>query len=282
MKIILAKSAGFCYGVKRAIKLAEQTLKTKPKPIQMIGDLVHNEFVVTNLKKLGLVMLNNLKDLKRGSFIIQSHGLPQKLIKKLSRRNLSIIDTTCPKVKKTAYLAQYLEKNGYQIVIFGDKNHDEIKTISSTLKNGPLIIKNITEINKIRKNNKIGLLSQTTKSDDEFYQLVNQLIPMTKNLKYFNTICPASQARQREAKDLAKKVDLMLVIGSTKSANTLRLFQICKNYKPLTYLIESDNFIKKKWLKKIKTVGLTAGASTPDFVIKNVVKKLKLLSTYSL
>lgn len=279
MKIILARSAGFCYGVKRAIKLTKEALKNKPKPIQMIGDLVHNEFVVSSLKKQGLLVLNNLKDTKKGSFIIKSHGLPQNVIDRLSQKdNLTIIDTTCPNVKKAIKLAQFLEKEGYRVVIFGDKNHSEVKAISGSLKKKPIVIKNSKDFNKIKKKNKIGLISQTTQSDEEFCQIAIDFAKKIKDFKYFNTICPATQLRQKEANILAKKVDLILVIGSTKSANTKRLYQICQKQNKLTYLIQSDKFIKEKWLKNAKMVGLTAGASTPDFVIKNIIKKITTLT----
>lgn len=274
MKIISAKSAGFCYGVKRAVKLTEEALKTKPKPIQMIGNLVHNEFVVWDLKNKGLKILTDFKKLESGSFVIKSHSLPRQLNEKIAKKNVMIVDATCPNVKKSIEKAKSLENNGCRVVIFGDEHHDEIKAISGNLKNKPLVIKSHKEINKIKSGEKIGLLSQTTQSYDEFLKIVGELTKKVKDLKYYNTICPATRIRQNEAKKLAKKVDLMLVIGSTTSANTSRLYQICKNINRLTYLVESDNFIKKHWFKNCEKVGLTAGASTPIFLIKRSIKKI--------
>ncbi len=278
MQIELAKSAGFCFGVKRALALVEKNIKLTKKPIMMYGHLVHNEEVIKKLISKGINIVNTLQNAHQGTLIITAHGISPKIKKELSRRReLDLIDTTCPKVLNVHNLAKLLRDEKRQILIFGDPNHKEVLGIKGAAGDKSVVFSFIEELHKlnISKNIKYGLVAQTTKDLKKFKELEKKLREKISNIKIFNTICKTSREKQNDARRLAKKHNMILVVGSKTSANTTRLYEICFKINPNTYFINTVKGLKKEWFKNKTSVGITAGASTPDWVIDKVVKKVR-------
>lgn len=273
MQIILSKYAGFCYGADLAYKITERLVKEGKYPIYMLGEIVHNKDVVNKLKKAGVKTIENLNKIidKKGILLIRAHGTTQEIIEKARQNKLKIADATCPNVKKVHQLAKFLLKNKYKIVLLGDRGHDEVLSIASSVGNNLIIVESESEAEKLPDFPKIGFLSQTTQSPEKFINIAKILKKKTKEIKFFNTICNDTTSRQKEVKELAKKVNLMIIVGGKNSANTKRLFETSSKIVK-TYHIEKVNEIKESWFKNIKKVGITTGASTPKWVINKIIK----------
>ena len=278
MQIELAKSAGFCFGVKRALALVEKNINQMKKPIMMYGNLVHNEEVIKKLISKGINIVDTFKNARKGTLIITAHGLSPKIKKELSeRRKLDLIDTTCPKVLNVHNLAKLLRDEKRQVLIFGDPNHKEVLGIKGAAGDRSVVFSFMEELQKLNiiKNIKYVLVAQTTKDFKKFKELEKKLREKITNIKIFNTICKTSREKQSDAKRLAKKHGIILVVGSKISANTTRLYEVCFKINPNTYFINTAKELKKEWFKNKTSVGITAGASTPDWVIDKVVKKAR-------
>lgn len=272
MKIILAKNIGFCSGVKRAVLIAEKSLKEDKKPIQFLGSLIHNEKVVEKFKKNGVKFIKNLKETEPGALIIQAHGfppLPEDFNKKIIVR-----DATCPLVKRVQNAANSLFEQGHQVIIIGDKNHPEVKGIKGYTGNKTLIIENESQVKKLKRMKKIGVVSQTTQNLDKVNKILNVLRKKAENFQWINTLCPEVQTRQKELGLLLKKADGILVIGSKKSANTGKLVQICQNVKKPVWQVNSLLKIQRINLADVKKLGIVSGTSTPDWEIDKIKKWL--------
>jgi 4-hydroxy-3-methylbut-2-enyl diphosphate reductase len=272
MKTYLSKHSGFCFGVNRAI---EKINRINKNGVYVFGKLIHNPQVVEELEQKGVKIVEDINKINKGKVVITAHGVSDNIIAKLKNKNVKIIDTTCPYVKKVHTITKDLEKKGYKIVILGDKEHTEVKGIIGNLKNY-LVINNTNEINNINPNEKIALVSQTTQSLRKFNNISAKLKFKVRDIKIINTICSATIERQNSAKELAKKADLMLVIGGYNSANTRRLYEICNNITESKY-IETAADLKPEWFKGKEKIGITAGASTPDKIIRDVIERIKLM-----
>ena len=270
-KVELAKYSGFCFGVRRAVKLAETAAKGK-KSIYSLGPLIHNRQEVERLEKKGIHVISNLSKIKSGTVIIRSHGIHPEILKEAKKKKLSIIDATCPLVKKVHELTSSLQKEGYEVIVIGEKNHPEVLALSQIK-----VVERAQDVEKMRKREKVGVVSQTTQTIENFCETVGTLAKKTSELKVFNTICGATVKRQKSAHNLASRVNLMLVVGGYDSANTRRLVEICKKAGTKTHHIETADEIKQSWLKGKKKIGITAGASTPDWIIRDITKKLSSL-----
>ncbi|MEO2065858.1 MAG: 4-hydroxy-3-methylbut-2-enyl diphosphate reductase [Desulfurobacteriaceae bacterium] len=276
MEIKVAKSAGFCWGVKRAVNMAIDTLR-KGKNTYCLGELIHNRREIERLKRLGMKFIDNMENLKRGdTVIIRSHGVSPRIIKELKEKGTSIVDATCPFVKDVHEKAMKLEKEGYPVLILGNPNHPEVIGIAGHLKS-PLIASTLEEVEAIPKMAKLGVVCQTTLNLNFFREAISTLASKVKELKVYNTICSATSIRQKEARNLASKVDVMLIIGGKNSSNTTKLYQISKSVNPRSYHIESKEDIKEEWFREAKSIGITAGASTPKWVIDEIVNYLSTL-----
>lgn len=274
MKVVLAKTAGFCYGVKRAINIAFDATKKGSDDIYTLGPIIHNPQVVEKLKCSGVRPVDSVYSLDTGTVILRSHGVEKNDLKEIKNRSLSIIDATCPFVKKAQGYAQSLSVEGYKVIVVGDADHPEVRSILSYVSGESQIISNTEEVKKVKKTTKIGVIAQTTQSIDNFIKIASELIKKSKEIKIFNTICDTTTIRQLESIELAKKVDCMIIIGGKNSANTKRLALICKEINPKSYHIEVAQDIDFSWFFPSDVIGVTAGASTPDWVIKEVVDKL--------
>jgi len=271
MKARVARKSGFCFGVKRAIQLAEDA--AKQRRICSIGPLIHNEQAVGRLKEKGVEIIDDIKD-ARDAVIIRTHGVPNSVIGELRKKGIEIIDATCPLVKKIQDLAIKLEDEGYRIIVAGEKRHPEIKGILGNLKRG-IVVESTDEARKI-EDGKIAIVSQTTQSRENFNGIVNKIKELNhgKIIRVYDTICNATLERQQAAEELAKESDLMIVVGGRQSGNTKRLYEICKGITDAHH-IEQAGEIRKEWFKNVANVGICAGASTPDEAVKEVIKKVE-------
>jgi len=275
-KITIAKTAGFCFGVKRAYDLTCVNSKDCDN-VFILGKLVHNNDVCLDLKKRGIKEKKSIAQIKDGTVIFTAHGVGPGLYEKAVQNGIKVIDTTCPKVIKAQRLAKAYAEKGCQVLIFGDKNHKEVKSIQEWTKNTAKVISSAEELKKINpdKKKKYVLVSQTTQNVQEFKEIVAWLKKNIKNFEYFNTICPSTDERQSEVRVLAAKNDLVIVIGGPDSANSRRLFEISRELNPKTYFVENAKQLKKNWFGGIKKVAISAGASTPSWIIDEVVSKIK-------
>jgi len=283
MEIKTAKYSGYCFGVKRALKITEQILKenkvNKKIKVFTLGSIIHNSGVSHSLAERGLISVQNLKKIEPGSiFIIRSHGMSPNLIKEIKEKNIKIIDTTCPFVKKAQARAAELGSNGYFVIIIGNKKHPEVMGIRDyILKGNYTVIENKAEAERLPEKEKIGIVVQTTQILDRLIMISGKSLKRTKELIVYNTICDTTRNRQNSTEELAKKVDVMIIVGGKNSANTRNLTSISKKINKKTYHIESNREIKPEWFKKVNKVGISGGASTPVEDILDVKKAIEKL-----
>ncbi len=283
MEIKLVKSAGFCFGVERAIDLAvESSKKYNNKKIFTIGHIIHNNDVVNYLEKrqVEAITPEEAVNIKDSVVILRSHGVEKELLETVKKNNNIIVDAICPYVKKIHKYVDKLKNENYFVIIVGDKGHPEVNAIYSfSDKDNSIIIADEKDHEFIKifekKIKKIGIVAQTTQEFDNFEKICKRLLPLKIELRIFNTICDATSKRQKESIEVAKESDIMIVIGGKHSANTKRLKEICEKIQPDTYHIENEKELEKKWFDNKKTVGITAGASTPSTIIDNVLKAIK-------
>ncbi|NPA50036.1 MAG: 4-hydroxy-3-methylbut-2-enyl diphosphate reductase [Epsilonproteobacteria bacterium] len=273
MKIELASSYGFCYGVKRAIKIAEEN----PGSVTF-GPLIHNKDEINRLKNnFNVGLVENLEEAKKyDTVVIRTHGITKENLKVLKKEGKKIINATCPFVTAPQQIVEKMSKEGYSIVIFGDKNHPEIKGVYSYSVDpkNTFIILDEKEANELPLLSKVAIVAQTTRKPEAFMRICNVLLPKVKELRIFNTICNATFENQDAAAKLAKRADVMIVIGGKNSSNTKQLFNICKNYCKDSYHIENADELKKEWFENKNLCGISAGASTPDWIIQEVIEKI--------
>jgi 4-hydroxy-3-methylbut-2-enyl diphosphate reductase len=267
---------GFCFGVKKSVDLAKNALKEKKDNLYMLGSIINNPQVIKYFTKEGVKLVDNLDEIPEESTVItRAHGISPKMLKKAYQKKLSVVDTTCPYVKKVQKIAQYLHKKNYFIVVYGDKKHPEVLSLLDTIQNDALVINSIIDTEKMITKKKIAFISQTTKNIYNFYELASALLNKTEELRIYNTICKSTMERQKSVLELSNEVDVMLVIGGKESANTTRLAEISKKQGVKTYHIETKNQLKYKWFHPEDKVGITSGASTPDWITNEVIDKLK-------
>lgn len=278
MEVRIADNAGFCFGVKRAMKIAWDELENKSENnIYSLGPLIHNKQAVDRYKEKGLVEMDNLESIPSESkLIIRSHGVAEKVYTESKAKNMEIVDTTCPFVKKIHDIVKDFSKRGYKIIIVGNANHPEIIGINGWCNNEAIVINKLEEIDDITfdPTQIYCVVSQTTANLESFDKIVQKLKTKINNLTVKNTICFATKERQISAIDLAREVDCMVVIGGKHSSNTQKLVNICKDLVP-TFSIETKEELEKEKFAGFKVAGVTAGASTPDWIIEEVINYLK-------
>jgi 4-hydroxy-3-methylbut-2-enyl diphosphate reductase len=281
--IIVAESAGFCFGVKIAVDSAIKAGKELGGAYTN-GPIIHNKQVVQFLESLNVRQLTEDTKLKEGdTVIIRSHGVPPSVERNLKNKGINVIDATCPFVKKVHERVRELVKEGYFVVIIGEKGHPEVIGILGHLEDvggKGIVIENMEELyTKLPKRNKIGIVAQTTQNEDFFEKAVGYIAVNAEEVKIYNTICDATSIRQEEVKKIAPQVDVMIIIGGKHSGNTNRLAQISRSLNPNTYHIEKADELDPEWFKDAKNIGVSAGASTPDWIIKEVVDRLKEITS---
>lgn len=279
MKVSVAKSAGFCFGVRRALKIAHEKACLKEK-VCMLGNIVHNERVVKEIESAGIKKIKKLARGKKRILLIRAHGAAKKTFKKALSFGYKVVDATCPMVKEIHKIAQSIEKKGRKIIVIGDKKHDEVKGIVGQLKGKALVVDKMKNLNPnlLKKIKKVAIVVQSTQNIEETLKIVEKIKSYIGDLKFFNTICRPTRIKQEEVKIMSLKNDIMIIIGSKSSANTKRLYEISRSLNKKSYWIESKNNVRLSWFKGIKRVGVTAGASTPDATTEKVVNYIKEIS----
>ncbi len=274
MEVLLADKAGFCFGVKRAIRTAFDA--ASQGRVFCLGPLIHNPQEVARLREAGVETVEDFSSLRSGdALIIRSHGVPPKILSEARDRGLRIIDLTCPFVSKAQRHAETLSQEGYQVVVVGEKEHPEVRSILGYAGDNAVVVQTADDLPSIRIQTRVGVVAQTTQSYGNFSGIVLKLLSLSKELKVYNTICNSTSERQSAARELSRRADVMLVVGGRNSANTSRLVSVCREEGRTTYHIETADEIRPEWLRGAKSVGVTAGASTPDWIIEDVVKWLR-------
>lgn len=281
MEIEKARELGFCFGVRRAVRLLERAAQ-EPGKIETLGPVVHNQMVVDSLAKLGVTVINSLDQFKGNVLAITTHGVGPGVLAEIQNRQLPLIDTTCPIVRKTQRIAKKLADAGFWVIVFGEAAHPEVKGLLGWAGNKAIATLDAQEISTVNLlPRRLGILSQTTQNQSSFRNFVrdvlSSVLAQVQEISIVNTLCNATLRRQEAALELAKKTELMLVVGGHNSANTRRLAESCSTLVE-TYLVESAAEIKESWLEGKSHIGITAGASTPDQAINEVISRLKLLA----
>jgi len=272
MKLELAESYGFCFGVKRAIKIAEEN-----KNASTYGPLIHNSKEIARLEKdFKVGLASNHESFKAGDkAIVRTHGIVKNELKELKENGVDVVDATCPFVTKPQEIAQEMSEAGYDVVIFGDEAHPEIKGVKSYATYGAIVVTDVKNLEDLSLGNKIALIAQTTRKVENYLDIANYLIPRHKEVRVFNTICNATFENQEAVRKISKKADIMIIIGGKNSSNTKQLFSIACDYCHDSYHIEDEYELDFLWFKDKKYCAISAGASTPDWIIQNVVNTIQ-------
>ncbi len=272
MEIEIAKSYGFCFGVKRAIKIAEENPGSST-----LGPLIHNNMEIERLEKdFNVSLATSLDDVKEGqATVIRTHGIPKDDLKKLKQKGGEVIDATCPFVTKPQQIVEQMSAEGYDIVIFGDVNHPEIKGVMSYATGPVYAVLGVEDVMKLHLKERVALVAQTTRKIEVYNKIINYLVPRHKEVRVFNTICNATFENQDAARELAQRADIMIVIGGRQSSNTKQLYSICKSFCEDSYHVESEIELQKEWFEGKKLCGVTAGASTPEWIIEKIIGKIR-------
>ena len=272
MKIELAESYGFCFGVKRAIKIAEENQNSST-----YGPLIHNSKEIARLDedfKVGLTQ--DYKTFKKDEkAIVRTHGIQKQELEELHKTGVNVVDATCPYVTKPQEIAQDMSESGYSVVIFGDEAHPEIKGVKSYATHGALVVTCSKDLEDVKLKEKVALIAQTTRKVEDYMEVANYLIPRHKEVRVFNTICNATFENQEAVRKISKQADVMIIIGGKNSSNTKQLFSISQDNCKDSYHIEDENELDFEWFKDKKFCGLSAGASTPDWIIQNVINSIE-------
>lgn len=271
----LAGEVGFCFGVKRAINLTEEALDRHGQ-VFINGDLVHNPTVMDGLKRRGLRKVASLDSATSGTVVVRAHGLPKREIEGIKAQGFNVVDATCPIVHRAQEAAQTLEQDGYQVLIIGDPHHAEVKGIVGSMTTVPIVVDSVEDLRRAkadrRLKRKVGVLFQTTHSLELCKDIVSELVFLCKDVRIINTICRPVQQRQDAAVEVAERVDLMLVVGSRTSANTMELAALCRQYNPYTKHVETAADLEDADLAWVTRVGLASGLSTPVRTVEEVAE----------
>jgi len=278
MKVHVVKEAGFCFGVKRAIKLASNAAKSKAGKAYTLGPLIHNPQVVEDLEKKGVRAVKDIRKNRKGTLIIRSHGVHPQILKQIRTKGIKVVDATCPFVKKAQRMAGLLHDQGYQVAVVGEAHHPEVQGIVGYAGDSAMVINHNRMKRSFPRFRKLGVIAQTTLSIDAFKQVIGRLVECTEELKICNTICDATARTQKATLKLAEKVDMMIVVGGRNSANTTRLAKLCKHLGTSTRHVETAGELRKVWFEGKESVGVTSGTSTPEWLIKQVVERIKSLN----
>lgn len=281
MKLTIAKSAGYCFGVKRAVNMVYQEAEEAKVPVYTYGPIIHNEEVVRDLKQRGVHVVRELKELEnlpKGKIIIRSHGISRREHEAMKACGFEVLDATCPFVLKIHRLVEKYSKEGCRIVIAGNEHHPEVEGILGWVEGQPAYtVTSQEDIEKLplKEGEKVCLVAQTTFNYNKFQELVEIINKKSYNITIKNTICNATEERQTEARDIARKVSAMIVIGDKSSSNTRKLYEICKGECEDTFYIQTLRDLNLNDLRFIDSIGITAGASTPNNIIEEVYTNVR-------
>lgn len=279
--IRVAEHAGACYGVNRALELARGCALEHAEPVHTLGPLIHNPIVVEELAEQGVGLSQSLDEIDRGSVIIRSHGVVPQVIEDARARGLSVVDATCPYVKKVHKAASNLVHEGYDLIIVGESGHPEVEGIVGHAEGKAHVVASPQDLDGVTLGKRVGVVVQTTQTAANLSAVVAALAPLVSELRVVNTICAATSERQRAAASLASEADIMIVVGGKNSGNTRRLSQICHAACPKTHHIEDAAELDRSWFDGARLIGITAGASTPQAHIERVVSAIERMTAQS-
>ena len=277
--IILSPHIGYCFGVKRAMSLIEKGLEEREGNIYVIGEIIHNPQAVERLKKLGAKSVNNVKEVDEGgTLVIRAHGVKPEIIEEARQKGLDLLDATCPFVHRSHSYVKELSEKSFHVIIIGDRDHPEVQGIAGYAEGNVTIVKNLEEVAQMDTIDRAGMVVQTTYAPEKASELIEAIKKKVKELVVYDTICQATVARREATMDLAKQVDLMIIVGGKHSSNTRRLFQMCRDAGINSRFIERIEEIEDDWFEGVSHVGLSTGTSTPDWVIEEVKQRLRDIS----
>ena len=281
MEVIVAKTAGFCFGVKRAVEQVYEQIAKAEKPVYTYGPIIHNEFVVKDLEKKGVCVLNTEEELSAltdGIVVIRSHGVGKHIYDLLEAHHITVVDATCPFVKKIHRIVEKQTAEGRRVIIIGSPEHPEVQGIRGWGNDTTLVVEKPEQIDDLllSKEEKLCIVSQTTFNYKKFQDLVEKFEKRGYDILVLNTICNATQERQVEARRIASEVDAMIVIGGKHSSNTQKLYEICQKECKNTYFIQSLGDFNPECVNSVRSVGITAGASTPNQIIEEVHTNVRI------
>ena len=276
MKVTLARGSGFCFGVRDAVEMAHESAGEFGN-VFMLGDIVHNEHVVHQLDDAGVLVVNDLDKVEGAPVLFRAHGTSTDVWKNAEEKGLNIIDATCPLVTQIHEEVKQLAEEGRQVFIIGDHGHDEVVGIASQVE-GATVLSTPEEAEALRKMKRIGVVSQSTQTIENVQEILNVLVTKAADLRFINTICFPTTRNQNAIKELSSVNDVMIIIGSFTSANTKRLTSISRKINENTYQVQSADDLENGWFSDIDTVGVSAGASTPDILIQKVISRLNEIS----
>ena len=274
-EVKLAVSAGFCFGVERAVKMAVSALDEFGGPVYTLGPIIHNPQEVLRLQDMGIRMAQTLEEIPKGTVVIRSHGAPKGVIEQAEEMGLKVVDATCPLVQRLKERVRELADQGYQVIIVGESDHPEVMAVLSYAPDSCLVVRGLEGVEPGNLNKKVGLVAQTTQSLENLQAVASLCIYHCREVRTYNTICHATHKRGAEALELARQVDVMIVVGGKNSANTTRLAQAVSQGGTTTYHIESAAELIDLEIPPGAPIGVTAGASTPGWVIDEVLSALK-------
>jgi 4-hydroxy-3-methylbut-2-enyl diphosphate reductase len=277
MKVLVADKCGFCPGVRNAISMAERVLveEAEAGPVYCLGPIIHNKEVVERLAKAGLRTVESIDQIESGTVLIRSHGVAPRELERLKRKGLKIVDATCVLVKRVQRIAQQLESEGYEVVIIGEENHPEVQAVVGCV-NDVVVAAGEEDLHRLPHNGRLGIVCQTTQSPEHLGKVLGAIGRGSfKEIKVINTLCREATKRQESAVELCKRVDIMFVLGGLHSANTRRLAELCEKHNPQTFHLQNWSELDKKVLLGKRVAGVTAGASTPNWIIEEFVEHLQ-------
>lgn len=275
MEVVLARHQGFCGGVRRAVEMSEAAARGHSGGVQTWGPLIHNPQVVGRLEEAGIGVADELRDLGGEAFVVSAYGVERAVLEAARARGMAVVDATCPVVTRAHSLAFRLAEEGYQVIAVGDHGHPEMVTLKEALGDRVTVVQNRAEVAAVRLRGRIAVISQTTQSGQNFREIVGDLALRTRELKVLNTLCPAITVRQEEAEVMVGEVGALVVVGGHHSSNTTRLAEIGRSHSLSTYHIEVPGELDPAWFAGVDRVGVMSGASTPDWIIAEVVERLR-------
>ena len=277
-RIEIARHAGVCYGVERALDMAREAASSARQPVRTLGPLIHNPRVVRELEAAGVGLAEDLEPDSEGTVVIRAHGVTPSVIERARELGLEVIDATCPYVTKVHLAARKLAAEGYQVVVVGESGHPEVEGIMGHAGEGALVVSGAADLEGAALARRVGVVVQTTQTDERLTEVVSALLPRCAEVRVVNTICKATHERQESAAELAGRADAVIVVGGKNSGNTRRLAQICAARCPRTHHVEDASEIEAAWLTGARLIGVTAGASTPPAHIEQAVRAIRDLT----
>ena len=275
MEIIVARHMGFCGGVKRAVEMAASAADGAPGPVVTWGPLIHNPQVVGRLEDGGVRVAGTLDELQGEAFVVSAYGVEHTVLDAAKDRGMRIVDATCPVVIRAHSLAYKLVDEGYQLIVVGDHGHPEMVTLKEVLGDRVTVVHTREEAAQVKLRGRIAVMSQTTQSQENFRQIVGDLSLRTKELRVVNTLCPAITVRQEEAERMIEEVDALVIVGGYHSSNTTRLAEIGRGHALPTHHVETAAELSPSWFAGVRRVGVMSGASTPEWIIADVLARLE-------